>query len=386
MSQSSAYIIAARRTALGRIGGLHRHRRIDALAAPVVRAVIEDGRLNPERVDELILGNASEGGNPARLVALAAGLPETAAASTIDRQCASGLDAILAAIRAIGAGEADVIVAGGAESLSTAPWRIAKPRSLYQTPRFVPLEQAPEDEPEEPQSFAAAERLSRRLGITRADQDAYALRSHLKAGMARGERRFVGEIVPLKANPEEARDESAVEPDLEDLARLSPFAPPDGLLTPGNTSALHDGAAFVAVVSEKVWAELGKPRALRLVASAAQGVSAEDEAGAPIAAARKLYARLNGINRADIRLVETSETSAAQAIALARSLEIEDQMLNPDGGAIARGHPFGAAGAVLVARLFTRMARARTAEAPALGVAAVGAAGGLGVAALFEAV
>ena len=107
---------------------------------------------------------------------------------------------------------------------------------------------------------------------------------------------------------------------------------------------------------------------------------------APIAAARKLYARLNGINRADIRFVETSETSAAQAIALARSLEIDDRVLNPDGGAIARGHPFGAAGAVLVARLFTRMARARSGKAPALGVATVGAAGGLGVAALFEAV
>ena len=143
MSKTSAYIIAARRTALGRIGGLHRNRRIAELAAPVVRAALEDCGLAPERVDELIAGNATEGGNPARLIALAAGLSDTAAAATIDRQCASGLDAILAAIRAIGAGEADVIVAGGGEAISTAPWRIAKPKSLYQLPHFMALEPTP---------------------------------------------------------------------------------------------------------------------------------------------------------------------------------------------------------------------------------------------------
>jgi acetyl-CoA C-acetyltransferase len=387
MSKTSAYIIAARRTALGRIGGLHRNRRIAELAAPVVRAALEDSGLAPERVDELIAGNATEGGNPARLIALAAGLSDTATAATIDRQCASGLDAILAAIRAIAAGEADVIVAGGGEAISTAPWRIAKPKSLYQLPHFMALEPATIDQPEELQPFEASEQMTRKLGISRARQDAYALHSHLRAEAARSARRFVGEIVPLRANADEARDQSAVEPALEDLERLTPYVPPDGTLTPGNTSALHDGAAFAVIVSERVWTELGKPRALKLLASAAQGVAPENEAGAPIEVMKKLYGRLNGVKRDDIMLIEMSESSAAQAIALSESLELDLDRINPDGGALVRGHPFGAAGAVLVVRLFTGMVRAKkSSTSPRYGVATLGAIGGMGLAALFEAV
>jgi acetyl-CoA C-acetyltransferase len=353
----------------------------------VVRAALEDSGLAPERVDELIAGNATEGGNPARLIALAAGLSDTATAATIDRQCASGLDAILAAIRAIAAGEADVIVAGGGEAISTAPWRIAKPKSLYQLPHFMALEPATIDQPEELQPFEASEQMTRKLGISRARQDAYALHSHLRAEAARSARRFVGEIVPLRANADEARDQSAVEPALEDLERLTPYVPPDGTLTPGNTSALHDGAAFAVIVSERVWTELGKPRALKLLASAAQGVAPENEAGAPIEVMKKLYGRLNGVKRDDIMLIEMSESSAAQAIALSESLELDLDRINPDGGALVRGHPFGAAGAVLVVRLFTGMVRAKkSSTSPRYGVATLGAIGGMGLAALFEAV
>ena len=387
MSKTSAFIIAARRTALGRIGGLHRNRRIAELAAPVVRAALEDCGLAPERVDELIAGNATEGGNPARLIALAAGLSDTAPAATIDRQCASGLDAILVAIRAIGAGETDVIVAGGGEAISTAPWRIAKPKSLYQLPHFMALEPASVDSPEELLPFEASEEYTRKLGISRARQDAYALHSYLRAEAARSARRFVGEIVPLRANADEARDQSAVEPALEELERLSPYVPPDGTLTPGNTSALHDGAAFAVIVSERVWTELGKPRALKLLASAAQGVAPEDEAGAPIEVMRKLLGRMNGVARDDISLIEMSESSAAQVIALSEQLDFNLDRINPDGGALVRGHPFGAAGAVLVVRLFTGMVRAKKGPAsPRYGVATLGAIGGMGLAALFEAV
>jgi acetyl-CoA C-acetyltransferase len=387
MSQTSAYIIAARRTALGRIGGLHRNRRIAELAAPVVRAALEDCGLAPERVDELIAGNATEGGNPARLIALAAGLSDTAPAATIDRQCASGLDAILVAIRAIGAGEADVIVAGGGEAISTAPWRIAKPKSLYQLPHFMTLEPTMLDSPEELLPYEASEEYTRKLGISRARQDAYALHSYLRAEAARSAKRFIGEIVPLRANADEARDQSAVEPALEELERLSPYVPPDGTLTPGNTSALHDGAAFAVIVSERVWTELGKPRALRLVASAAQGVAPEEEAGAPIEVMKKLLGRMNGVAREDISLIEMSESSAAQAIALSERLELDIDRINPDGGALVRGHPFGAAGAVLVVRLFTSMVRANKGPlSPRYGVVTLGAIGGMGLAALFEAV
>jgi acetyl-CoA C-acetyltransferase len=383
---AAAYIVAARRSALGRIGGLHRVRRLEELTAPILLAALADAGLAPERVEEIILGNASAGGNPARLIGLASGLPETASASTIDRQCGSGLDAILSAIRIIAGGEADVIAAGGAESLSTAPWRLAKPKSLYQLPHFVPVASAGADGSDESQAFEAAEALAKRLGISREAQDAYTLRSHLKAEAASEARRFVGEIVPLRSKVEEARDQVAGEADAEALGRMPPFVSSTGTLTRGNTSAMCDGAAIVAVVSERIWIELERPPALRLVASASQGVSPEEEAAAPIAAMEKLYGRLDGFDRAAIGIVEMSESSAAQAVALTKSLGLDDDVVNPDGGAVVRGHPFGAAGAVLATRLFTRMARQRSDGCPRYGAIAQGAIGGLGLEALFEAV
>jgi acetyl-CoA C-acetyltransferase len=385
-SLAAAFVIAARRSALGRIGGLHRARRLEELTAPVLQAALADSRLAPERVEEIVLGNASAGGNPARLIALAAGLPEAASASTIDRQCGSGLDAILSAIRTIAAGEAEVIAAGGAESLSTAPWRIAKPKSLYQMPRFIGLLPDGPDIGNDSQPFEASEGLARQLGISREAQDVYVLRSHLKAEAAREARRFVGEIVPIRSKAEEARDEISGAPDADSLARMPPFQPPAGTLTRGNTSTMRDGAAIVVVVSERVWSELGGPPALRLVASASQGAAPEEEAAAPIAAMRKLYGRLSGFDRAALGVVEMSESSAAQAIALIKNLGLDEDVVNPDGGAVVRGHPFGASGAVLVTRLFTRMARHRKDGHPRFGAAAQGAIGGLGLAALFEAV
>lgn len=384
---ATSYIVAARRSALGRIGGLHCNRRIDALAAPVVRAALEDSRLDPERVDEIIIGNASEGGNPARLIALAAGLPERVAASTIDRQCGSGLDAIVTACRLVASGDASVIVAGGAESLSTAPWRIAKPKSLYQVPHFVRIEPAASDSDDDgSEIYEAAEQMSKRLGIGRARQDQYAMRAHLKAESARAAKRFVGEIVPLRANADEARDQSAQEPDASELEALTPYVGAGGTLTPGNSSTMHDGSAIVVVVSEEVWTELGKPRALRLVTGVAEGVAPDDVPAAPMTAMKKLYTRLNGFNPKDIGVVEMSESSSAQALALADAFGFDDAILNPDGGAVVRGHPLGAAGAVLVVRLFTRMVRSRDAKSPRHGIATLGAIGGMGLAALFEAV
>ena len=378
-----AYIVAARRTALGRVGGLHKSRRVEDLAAPLVLAAVKDAGLSPERVDEVIIGNCAAGGNPARLIALAAGLPETVPASTIDQQCGSGLEAILAAVRRVAGGEVDVIVAGGAESLSTAPWRIARPKSLYQTPHFIGLEPASVTDVDEQRLYEASEDLARSFSITRLQQDAFALKSHIRAGRAREARRFVGEILPLRAEREEARDQSAVEPDMADLERLTPYVPPDGTLTPGNTRAMHDGAAMALVVSQSVWAELGKPPALTLVASAAKGIAPEQEAQAPIAAMQKLYDRLNGFDRSAIRRVEMSESSAAQAIAFCQALDLPEDVVNPDGGAIVRGHPLGAAGAVLVTRLFSGLARTSAETTPQFGVAALGAIGGLGLAALF---
>lgn len=385
MPSQSAYIVAARRTAIGRIGGLHRNRRLDELCAPLIGAALQDSGLDPAQVDELIVGNASEGGNPGRLISLAAGLPETSPAATIDRQCGSGLDAIIAAVRAVTLGEARAIVAGGAEAISMAPWRVAKPRSLQQLPRFMSFDPGSGEEREGPAHLESSEALAARLGISRAEQDAYALRCHLKAEQAREKKRFVGEISPLRSNAEEARDQSSVAPDFKDLAQLAPYMAPDGSLTPGNTSHMHDGAAVAIVVSQDVWTSLGKPRGLKLLAHATRGSTPDDEASAPIEAMRKLKAGSRGYTPADLGIVEMSESSAAQAIALIRSLELDEEIVNPDGGAVARGHPFAAASSVLVTRLFTRLARGES-KGQSLGIATLGVAGGMGVAALFEAV
>lgn len=381
---SPAYIVAARRSAIGRVGGLHRARRIEDLAAPVLAAALADQRLSPVEVDEVIVGNALEGGNPARLVALAAGLPDTCPALTIDRQCGSGLDAILIGINRITAGEAEVVVAGGAESVSTAPWRVARPKSLYQLPHFIGLDPAAGTGDEDTSIVPATEALARRLGIGRSRQDAWVLRSRLAAEKARESKRFVGEIVPLRATPEETRDEGAglVEP--RSLERLGPLSA-GGTLTSGNTVGLRDGAAMVMVVSEPVWRRLGSPPALRLVASAARGVASAQEAEAPIEAVHRLLERAEGFDRSRLASIELGESSAVQAIALAEQLGLDPDLISPAGGAVVRGHPLAAAGAVLVARLFCDLVRSTTGDGRC-GIAVQGVRGGLGLAALFEAV
>jgi acetyl-CoA C-acetyltransferase len=384
MTLRPAYIIAARRTALGRLGGLHRARRVEDLATPPLVAALKDAGVNPTRVDRVIVGNSTAGGNPARLIALTAGLPDTVPAVTIDQQCGSGLEAILSAVRCIAVGDADVVVAGGAEAISMAPWRIAKPRGVHQTPRFIGLSEPQSDQSESPLAVENGEALAERLKVSRIAQDEYALRSHMKASRAQDERRFLREIVALKTTAEESRDQSATLPDADDLADMASFVP-DGTLSPGNVSALHDGAAFLVIVSATVWECLGRPPALTLGASASIGVAPDEEIEAPIVAFRQLVARSKRLSPNDLKLVEMSEQSAIQAIALRTTLRIADEALNPDGGAIARGHPLGAAGAVLVVRLFTRMVRMRDEFSPRQGVAVLGASGGQGVAALFNA-
>ncbi len=210
------------------------------------------------------------------------------------------------------------------------------------------------------------------------------MKSHLRAETAREGRRFQGEIVPFRASREEMRDESAIAATLEDIEAEMAYCPPDGTLTPANTSQPHDGAAIVVVVSEDAWRKLGKPPALRLIASAAEGVEPDHEADAPIAAMNKLYGRLNGFDRASVQAIELSETSAAQAIAVMSTLGIDDGILNSDGGAIVRGHPMGASGAVLVVRLFTRLIRRNPERKTKRGAVTLGAIGGLGLAAMFE--
>jgi acetyl-CoA C-acetyltransferase len=352
----------------------------------VVLATLTDSGLSPESVEALVVGNGTAGGNPARTIALAAGVPETAFTSTIDSQGASGLEAILAAARLVALGDAEVVMAGGAESLSTAPWRVNRPRHPNQLPHFIAYEPAVCEANGDGHPFDASEQLARQLRISRADQDAYALKCHLKVSAARDARRFVGEIVAIRNNAIEARDECAPEPSADDLQDMTPFAPADGTLTPANTSALADGAAFVLIVSEAIWIERGRPPALRLAGGACVGVGPSQEAKAASAAMQKLLVRTAKFDLAYLSQIEMSEASAAQAIAFMRALDFDENLLNPDGGAIARGHPLGAASAVSVARLFQRLVRHADGRRPRFGAVAQGALGGLGIAALFEAV
>ena len=383
MPVRSAYIIAARRTALDRVGGLHRARRLHNLAAPVITACLKDAGISPALVGRLLVGNTSETGNPARLAALTVGLPDRAAALTMDMQCASGLTAIVDAIRLVESGVHEAVVAGGAEAISMAPWQVAKPRALHQSPRFVGIAMSDEDAAHSGQGLEADEALATRLKISRSQQDDFALRSHLKAGLAVEARRFLKEIVPLKVSADECRDQSATEPDMQELRDL-PSLLGEGTLTAGNTSTLHDGAAFALVVSESMWKDLGSPPAMKLLEAAMTGLSAKEAVEAPIIVMRQVLSMVPAANIDDLGVIEMSETSAVQAIAFRNTLGLADEPLNPDGGAVVRGHPLGAAGAVLVTRLFTRMARTTAAERPSLGAAVLGARGGLGMAAVFE--
>lgn len=383
MTGSNAYIVAARRAANGRLGGIHRNRRIEALAAPILSQTLEDAGIAASRVDLLALGNVAAGGNPARLIALVAGLDDRSPTFTLDRQSASGLEAILAAFRTIACGEADIVAAGGAEALSMAPWRIARPRSLHQIPRFIGWVGPQDGETGDAATAEAADAFASRLGITRSQQDEYALTNHIRGALARDKRRFVREIVALKAKAEESRDELLVEPDIEDLDSI-PALLGDGTVTSGNSSLSADGAAFVVAVSERIWKELGSPPALRLTASASIGVTPAEELEAPIFAARRLAQKLGKPGLGQIGVVELGETSAVQAIAFRDALALEDGVINPDGGQIARGEPGGAAGAVLVVRLFTSLVRSEEAPKSGRGLAVIGAAGGQATAALFE--
>lgn len=376
MAFAPAFLVSARRTALGRVGALHRGRRISDLAAPIIRGCLKDAHLDADDVDEVIVGNATEVGNVARLVALAAGLRETCPAYTIDRQSASGLDAVLAAIRQIGTGEARAVVAGGVESVSTAPWRVARPSASHLVPRFIGSTLIDDA------TVEAFESVARRFGISRMRQDAVALHSFMRAEAARTGKRFVGEILPIRANADEARDESAGEPSLDDFEQAEAFVP-GGTLTARNTGTPHDGAAFILVVSEGVWARLGQPSALRAIAGGVRGVEPDDDALAAALALGDVLQRSGKDLARRLERIEIGERAVLEALALAQHLSIDEAIVNPDGGAVARGHSLGAAGALSVVSLFHGLLRGAT-GAVKLGAVAAGASSGLGVAALFE--
>ncbi|GLY29263.1 thiolase family protein [Kineosporia sp. NBRC 101731] len=373
--RADAVIVAARRTPITTRSRAFARLGLEDLAAPVLRHVLGDAGSAtgaPLVVADVVLGNCrGPGGNPARIAALAAGLGVSVPGATVDRQCGSGLAAVLEAVRAIQAGDDRPRLAGGVESASTAPTRSVGGKSYARAP-FTPAGWPDPDMP------AAAQALADADGITRERQDAHAARSYRRARAARDAGRFDHEIVPLQG----VFADDSIRWDERLLARLRPQFP-DGTLTAGTSTRISDGAAAVAVIPRRM-----RGRAPGLVVRG-QAVVGCDPALPGIGAAPAVQAALAsaGASVADVAAFEIVEAFAAQSLAvLARlGMEDDDPRVCADGGALALGHPWGASGAVGLVRLFSRLVRAG-APAGTLGVAAASVGGGMGVAAVVEVV
>jgi acetyl-CoA C-acetyltransferase len=370
-AMSEAFIIAARRTPVAPRNGAFRHEEAWELGASVIKALVEEAG-GPGRIDSVLMGNALyAGGNPARMAALAAGLPQTTAAGTIDTQCCAGLDAIVLAAALVRSGEAKAVVAGGLESWSRAPLRLRRPKApgeepqAYSRPPFAPW---PDRDPDLIESAAS---LAQSRGFKRAAQALFAAESHAKALAAD----LSAELV---AHAGLAKDAFPRHLSLELCHRLPLLAGDrDTGLTGATVAVEADAAAAVLVVDEAFARASGAPFAIRIVDGAQEGCDPLLAAEGAQAAARVLLARSPG----GLDVCEIMESFAPQAMAAAQDIGCPAQLLNRGGGALARGHPIGASGAILAVRLFHELRRERVG---ARGLAAIAAAGGLGSALLLE--
>ncbi|MBI5420135.1 MAG: acetyl-CoA C-acyltransferase [Deltaproteobacteria bacterium] len=389
---AKVYIISAVRTAVGKAyKGSLKDTRPDDLGAIAIRGAIERvGNLDPARVDDVIFGCAmpegEQGMNVARICALKAGLPDSVPAMTINRFCSSGLQAIALAAERIMGGFADIIVAGGTESMTMVPMGGNKPsfnpEILETRPEvFMPM-------------GLTAEQVVRKYKVTREDQDEFAYRSHMKALAAIRSGKYKDEIVPVptvvftsenggKPVPREIVFEVDEGPradtTIEALAKLRPAFDPKGTVTAGNSSQMSDGAAASVVVSEKALKTLGAQPLARFLGFAAAGVPPDIMGIGPVAAVPKLLSKLR-VKQTRIDLFELNEAFAAQSLPVIRELSLDPDRVNVNGGAIALGHPLGCTGAKLTATLLHEMKRRKA----ALGVVTMCIGGGMGAAGLFE--
>ncbi|MFF9583712.1 thiolase family protein [Streptomyces achromogenes] len=366
------HFATARRTPIGKVRGALSSVRPDDLAATVIRHVVADvPALDPARIDDVYWGAANQAGednrNVARMAALLAGLPDSVPGATVNRLCASGLEAVTAAARTIAAGEADIVIAGGSESMSRAPFVLPRPdealphrMETYDTRLGWRLVNPAMKELHGLLSMGeTAEEVAARLGISRARQDEFALRSHQLAAAARKNGHFDDEILPV-----ERPDGVTVEHDecvredtsLEKLARLKPAFRADGTVTAGNASPMNDGAAGLLLVSEEALNELGLESLGRYVAGASAGVHPDVMGLGPVPATHKVLARA-GWETGDLQEAELNEAFAAQALACVDQLGLDPDLVNPTGGAIALGHPLGCSGARILTTLLHRMRR-----------------------------
>jgi 3-oxoadipyl-CoA thiolase len=394
-----AVILDALRTPIGRYGGVLSSIRPDDLAAHVVKSAVERNGLDPAAVDEVYIGATNQAGednrNVARMAGLLAGLPVEVPAVTVNRLCASGLEAAVQGARQVRLGEAGLVLAGGVESMSRAPLVTLKPErgfprgnlELADTTigwRFVNPRMA---ELHSTESMGeTAENVAERYGVSRADQDALALESHRRAVSAAEAGRFDDEIVTVavpqpKGEPVTVHADEGPRPDtsLERLAALKPVFRSGGSVTAGNSSQINDGAACVVLASEERARELGREPLARIVSSGAAGVEPGYMGVGPVPATRKALERA-GLKAADVDLVELNEAFAAQVLASMRELGFEHDRLNVNGGAIALGHPLGASGARLLGTLAWELRR----RGARYGVATMCIGVGQGLAAVIE--
>ncbi len=380
-------IVYAKRTPIGKIGGILKELEPEMLIAPLIQDAVQSCGLDGSQIDEVILGNAvGPGGNLARLAALTAGLPVHVPGVTVDRQCGAGLEAVVMACRLVQAGAGEIYLAGGVESTSRAPWRIEKPSNIYrEAPRFYGRARFSPDHIGDPEMGEAAENVARQFGISRTMQDEWALRSHQKAISAIQSGRFDRLMLQIETPAGLVQKDECPRSgtSMEKLSKLRPVFREDGTVTAGNACPINDGAALTVVMSEAKAKELGLSSMLRFIDSVSVGIDPHILGAGPIPAVTKLTQK-NRISIDDIARVEFNEAFASQVLACIRELKLPHERVNPDGGAIALGHPYGASGAILVTHLAHGMAGEPDPASGRYGLATLGIGGGLGLAALFE--
>jgi len=385
-------ILSGVRTPIGSFGGALANSSPAELGAAVIRQAVARAGLEPGRVDEVMLGcvlQAGQGQNVARQAALKAGLPVEVPAMTVNHLCASGLRAVALAAQAIAAGDADVVVAGGTENMSQAPYLVPRARFGYRMGDGVLVDSMIRDGVwcaiTDQHMGESVERIARRCGISRQDQDEFALHSQQKAAQALERDRFAAEItlVPAVVNRERrdfARDEHP-RPGvtLEKLSGLKPAFRPDGTVTAGNASGINDGAAALVLAASSLAEERRLPVLARFVAGAWIGLDPGQWPLGPVGAVRKVLDRA-GWRLPEVGLIECNEAFAAQTLAVIRTLELNPAIVNVNGGAIALGHPIGASGARILVTLLHEMAKRDTRR----GLATLCVGGGQGMAVLVE--
>ncbi|BCV21388.1 thiolase family protein [Moorella sp. Hama-1] len=392
MDLKSVVIVSGARTAVGRFNGSLKDFKAAELGAIVIKEAVKRANIDPAQVDEVVMGcvgQVAEDAFLARVAAIKAGLPVESPAMTINRLCSSGVQAIVLGAMEIAMGFADIVVAGGAESMTNLPFYLRKSRFGY-VMGHGELEDglitALSDPFTRNHMGITAENVAEKHGITREEQDAFAFESQRKAALALKSGIFNDEVIPIKVkcgkNEERVFDtDEHPRPDttLEKLAKLRPAFKKDGTVTAGNASGINDGAAAVVMMTEEKAKELGLKPIVRLVSAAVAGVPPEIMGIGPIPAVRKLLKR-TGIKLDDIGLIELNEAFASQAIACIRELELDISKVNVNGGAIAFGHPIGATGAILTVKLMNDMVR----KGVRYGLETLCIGGGQGLAVLYE--